>query len=81
LSLVSCLNKYPNTVISTITFYRALVSDINCLLLGPLAVSDFFQGKDFVKIPVKKGLEFATKKMKLYVLFQVNIATTKNLIF
>ena len=62
LSLVSCLNKDPNTVIGTITFYRTLVININCLLLGPLAVSVHFQGKGFGKILVKKGLEIATKK-------------------
>ena len=49
LSLVSCYNEDPNTVIGTITFYRTLISNINCLLLGPLAVSDPFQGKGFVK--------------------------------
>ena len=81
MSLVSCLNEDPNTVIGTITFYRTLVSNINCLLLGPLAVSDLFQGKGFGKILVRKGLEIANKKMKLYVLFQVNMTTTKNLIF
>ena len=54
LSLVSCLNKDPNTVIGTITFYRTLVININCLLLGPLAVSVLFQGKGFGKILVKK---------------------------
>ena len=43
-SLLYCLNEDPNTVIDTITFYRTLVSNINCLLLGPLAVSDLFQG-------------------------------------
>ena len=59
LSLVSCYNEDPNTVIGTITFYRTLVSNINCLLLGPLAVSDFFQGKGFGKILVRKGLEIA----------------------
>ena len=32
LSLVSCLNEDPNTVIGTITFYRTLVNNINCLL-------------------------------------------------
>ena len=62
LSLVSCYNEDPNTVIGTITFYRTLVSNINCLLLGPLAVSNLFQGKGFGKILVKKGLEIATKK-------------------
>ena len=62
LSLVSCLNEDPNTVIGTITFYRILVSNINCLLLGPLAVSDLFQGKGFGKILVKKGLEIAKQK-------------------
>ena len=35
LSLVSCLNENPNTVIGTIAFYRTLVSNINCLLPGP----------------------------------------------
>ena len=64
LSLVSCLNEDPNTVIGTITFYRTLVSNINCLLLGPLAVSDLFQGKGFGKILVKKGLEIAKLKNK-----------------
>ena len=59
MSLVSCLNKDPNTVIGTITFYRTLVSNINYLLLGPLAVSDLFQGKGFGKILVRKGLEIA----------------------
>ena len=59
LSLVSCLNEDPNTVIGTITFYRTFVSNINCLLLGPLAVSDLFQGKGFGKILVRKGLEIA----------------------
>ena len=49
LSLVSCLNKDPNTVIGTITFYRTLVSNINCLLLGPLASRDIFQEKGFGK--------------------------------
>ena len=49
-------------VIGTITFYRTLVSNINCLLLGPLAVSDLFQGKGFGKILVRKGLEIAEKK-------------------
>ena len=62
LSLVSCLNEDPNTVIGTITFYRTLVSNINCLLLGPLAVSDLFQGKGFGKILVRKGLEIANQK-------------------
>ena len=62
LSLVSCLNENPNIVIGTITFYRTLVSNINCLLLGPLAVSDFFQGKGFGKILVRKGLEIAKQK-------------------
>ena len=62
LSLVSCYNKDPNTVIGTITFYRTLVSNINCLLLGPLAVSDLFQGKGFGKILVRKGLEIAKQK-------------------
>ena len=62
LSLVSCLNEDPNTVIGTITFYRTLVSNINCLLLGPLAVSDLFQGKGFGKILVRKGLEIAKLK-------------------
>ena len=59
LSLVSCLNEDSNTVIGTITFYRTLVSNINCLLLGSLAVSDLFQGKGFGKILVRKGLEIA----------------------
>ena len=59
LSLVSCLNEDPNTVIGTITFYRTLVGNINCLLLGPLAVSNLFQGKGFGKILVRKGLEIA----------------------
>ena len=62
LSFVSCLNEDPNTVIGTITFYRTLVSNINCLLLGPLAVSDLFQGKGFGKILVRKGLEIAKLK-------------------
>ena len=62
LSLVSCLNEDPNTVIGTITFYRTLVSNINCLLLGPLAVSDHLQGKGFGKILVRKGLEIAKLK-------------------
>ena len=62
LSLVSCYNEDPNTVIGTITFYRTLVNNINCLLLGPLAVSDLFQGKGFGKILVKKGLEIAKQK-------------------
>ena len=62
LSLVSCLNEDPNTVIGTITFYRTLVSNINCLLLGPLAVSNLFQGKGFGKILVRKGLEIAKLK-------------------
>ena len=62
LSLVSCLNEDSNTVIGTITFYRTLVSNINCLLLGPLAVSDLFQGKGFGKILVRKGLEIAKQK-------------------
>ena len=62
MSFVSCLNEDPNTVIGTITFYRTLVSNINCLLLGPLAVSDLFQGKGFGKILVRKGLEIAKQK-------------------
>ena len=62
LSLVSCLNEDPNTVIGTITFYRTLVGNINCLLLGPLAVSNLFQGKGFGKILVRKGLEIAKQK-------------------
>ena len=62
LSLVSCLNEDSNTVIGTITFYRTLVSNINCLLLGPLAVSDLFKGKGFGKILVRKGLEIAKQK-------------------
>ena len=60
LSLVSCLNEDPNIVIGTITFYRTLVS--NCLLLGPLAVSNLFQGKGFGKILIRKGLEIAKQK-------------------
>ena len=59
LSFVSCLNDDPNTVIGTITFYRTLVSNINCLLLGPLAVINLFQGKGFGKVLVRKGLEIA----------------------
>ena len=62
LSLVSCLNEDPNTVIGTITFYRTLINNINCLLLGPLAVSDNLQGKGFGKILVRKGLELAKLK-------------------
>ena len=62
LSLVSCLNEDPKTVIGTITFYRTLISNINCILLGPLAVSDVFQGKGFGKILVRKGLEIAKLK-------------------
>ena len=62
MSLVSCLNEDPNTVIGTITFYRTLVGNINCLLLGPLAVSNLFQGKGFGKILVRKGLEIAKQK-------------------
>ena len=62
LSLVSCFKEDPNTVIGTITFYRTLVSNINCLLLGPLAVSVLFQGKGFGKILVRKGLVIATQK-------------------
>ena len=62
MSLVSCLNEDPKTVIGTITFYRTLVSNINCILLGPLAVSDVFQGKGFGKILVRKGLEIAKLK-------------------
>ena len=62
LSFVSCLNEDPKTVIGTITFYRTLVSNINCILLGPLAVSDVFQGKGFGKILVRKGLEIAKLK-------------------
>ena len=49
LSLVSCLNEDLNTVIGTMSFYRILVSNINCLLLGSLAVSDFFEEKVLVK--------------------------------
>ena len=62
MSLVSILNKDSNIVIGTITFYRTLVSNINCILLGPLAVSDLFQGKGFGKILVRKGLEIARQK-------------------
>jgi len=62
LSLVSCLNEDPNTVIGTITFYRTLINNINCLLLGPLAVIDHLQGKGFGKILVRKGLELAKLK-------------------
>ena len=62
LSLVSCLNEDPNTVIGTITFYRTLINNINCLLLGPLAVSENLQGKGFGKILVRKGLELAKLK-------------------
>ncbi len=62
LSLVSCLNEIPNTVIWTITFLRILVSNINCLLLGHLAVNDIFQGKGFGKILVRKVLEIAKLK-------------------
>ena len=62
LSLVSCLNEDPNTIIGTITFYRTLINNINCLLLGPLAVSDNLQGKGFGKILVRKGLELAKLK-------------------
>ena len=49
-------------VIGTITFYRTLVSNVNCLFLGPLEVRNPFQGKSFGKILVKKGLEIATQK-------------------
>ena len=49
LSLVSCLNEDSNTVIGTITFYRTLVSNINCLFLGPLAISYIFKEKVLVK--------------------------------
>ena len=81
MSLVYYLNEDSNTVIGTITFYKTLVSNINCLLLGPLAVSDLFQVKGFGNILVKKGLAIAKQKRKLYVLFQVKMTTTKNLIF
>ena len=62
--LISCLNEDPNTVISTISFQIALVSNINCLLLDSLAVSDLFQGKVFGKFLVIKGLEIAKLKNK-----------------
>ena len=62
LSLISCLNEDPNTIIGTITFYRTLINNINCLLLGPLAVSNHLQGKGFGKILVRKGLELAKLK-------------------
>ena len=81
LSLVSCLNENPNTVIGTIAFYRTLVSNINCLLLGPLAVSDHLQGKGFGKILVRKGLEIAKQKNEVICFVQVNMTTTTNLIF
>ena len=62
LSLVSCLNKDPRTVIGALTFYRTLVSNINSLLLVPIAVCDLFQGRGFRKILVRKGLEIAINK-------------------
>ncbi len=65
LSLVCCLIEDSHTVIGAITFYRTLVSNINCLLLGPFAVSDLFQGKGFGKILVKKGLEIAKLKNEI----------------
>ena len=90
LSLVSCLNEDPNNVIGTIAFYRSLVSNINCLLLGPLAVSYLFQGKGFGKILIRKGLEiaetnneiicFVSSKYNYYKEFDFFKLSSKNLI-
>ncbi len=62
LSFVSCLDVDPYSVIVTITFYRTIVTNINYLLLGLLAVRNPFQRKGFCKILVKRGLEIAKLK-------------------
>ena len=59
LSLISYLEGNPEIVIGTIRFYRVLLNKFNCILLGPLAVNDSFQGKGFGKILIKEGLRLA----------------------
>ena len=59
LSLVSYMENNPSYVIGTINFYPVLVNNIQCILLGPLAVRTFYQGKGFGKKLVKRGLELA----------------------
>ena len=79
--LISCLNEDPNTVISTISFQIALVSNINCLLLDSLAVSDLFQGKVFGKFLVIKGLEIAKLKNKAICFISGKYNCYKELVF
>jgi predicted N-acetyltransferase YhbS len=61
LSFISYI-KEPEIVIGTIRFYRVFISDIDCLLLGPLAVNKEYQGKGFGKALIRKGLDLAKKR-------------------
>ena len=62
LSLVSFLNVVSYIMVGIITFYRTLVNNINCSLLGSLAVRNPFQRKSFDKILVRRGSEIAKLK-------------------
>lgn len=59
LSLISYLKQEPKVVIGTIRFYRVLIEQFHCLLLGPLAVDKHYQGKGFGKKLIQQGLNLA----------------------
>ena len=59
LSLISYIKEKPEIVIGTIRFHRVLLNDVNCLLLGPLAVDIDYQAKGFGKILIRKALKLA----------------------
>lgn len=59
LSLISYLKQEPKVVIGTIRFYRVLIEQFHCLLLGPLAVDKYYQGKGFGKKLIQQGLDLA----------------------
>ena len=61
LSLISYIKEKPQIVIGTIRFYRVLINETNCLLLGPLAVNKNYQGKGFGKKLIQEGLNLAKK--------------------
>ena len=89
LSLISYIKENPEIVIGTIRFYRVLISNIDCLLLGPLAINKKYQGKGFGKALIRKGISLAKKRNEkicfvsgeynYYKYFKFNKISSKNL--